>query len=353
MEAAELVKPLISKLVMASIDEKLVFTSTPVKTVTPAPVTATVTNTATATSTFTAPTNTDTITTTTTNTITDTSTEVTTVPSTVFTTSTVVSTSTSTSATPAGFTPISQEPGYVPKIKGRDALALEPRAAAPSSCKASFPKGAKSPVYSPALYPTAVVCAKLVETISTKTATYTASTTKTTTLVPVTQTTTSTTTTTVTTTFIPPGVTETATATTSTTTQVTTTSTTTSVTTVTATQTSIVPGPTYYAACDSNNIINSANGGQFITQVSAAGDFTQTSSSSPYDCCAACQQTAGCRGSYYGGGTFCVLAAGGACTPGQFRQYDEFNTDSTGTADLAFYVSNGPCGLIRNAGSVG
>ena len=192
-------------------------TSTPVKTVTPAPVTSTVTNTDTATTTSTAPTNTDTVTTTTTgnlfasvyqvlglsspilDTITDTSTEVATASSTEYTTSTVTSTSTSTSAAPPGFTPISQEPGYVPKIKGRDALALEPRAASPSSCKLSFPKGAKKPVYSPALYPTAVVCAKLVEPISTKTATYTASTTQTTALAPVTQTTTSTTTTTVTT----------------------------------------------------------------------------------------------------------------------------------------------------------
>ena len=59
--------------------------------------------------------------------------------------------------TPAGFTPVLQENGYVPKIKGRD---LVPRAVTPGPhvVRYSIAKNAKTQSITPTQYPNAVVC---------------------------------------------------------------------------------------------------------------------------------------------------------------------------------------------------
>ena len=99
--------------------------------------------------------------------------------------------------TAAGFTPLASEGSYSPKkrseshaeaavpaIRGRT---LQGRAVAQKST-IKCPQIGKPGQFSPARYPTSVVCGALVEKITTTTKTYTASTTQTTTITPVTST---------------------------------------------------------------------------------------------------------------------------------------------------------------------
>ena len=225
-------------------------TSTPVTTTTPRAVTTTVSTTKVVTVTTTAPTNTGTITTTVTSEdralglsnhhwrepFIDTGTTTTTSTSTEIDTETASTTTTNNGGTstvdaPPGFTAIMQEPGYVPKVKVREALGVVARAAAPSQIVV---KGTgKSCTISPQLYPTSVICGRLVETVTTKTTTTTAKTTATITAATPTSTVTSTITSTSTSTVYPATVTSTATATVSTTLTSSTATTTTTTTTTT------------------------------------------------------------------------------------------------------------------------
>jgi len=76
----------------------------------------------------------------------------------------------STVPTPAGFTPVSQEQGYVPKNRRDGSEDLDPRAAAPQGViKKTYKRG--SAVHSPAVYPTYVSCVKVIESILTRTVT--------------------------------------------------------------------------------------------------------------------------------------------------------------------------------------
>ncbi|KAL9618235.1 MAG: hypothetical protein Q9160_007005 [Pyrenula sp. 1 TL-2023] len=253
---------------------------------------------------------------------------------------------------PPGFTPVSQEPGYVPKIKGRSVDGLAARANPQNAIVLSIDKAAKSLTCSPALYPTSVVCAKLVETITTKTLTKTASTTSTTTLSPSTQTTTSTVKTSVTVKSTPPDVTTTSTVTTFITLVATTTATTTTTTTSTVTQTVEVPGATSYAACAANNVVNSANGGQGIYAISLTNQaltFVSTTASSAYDCCVQCETTSqNCVGSFFYYISDCMLIVQTSCMPGAFTGAS-FGTGPF-PPDGGFTISNGPCGAIANNG---
>ncbi|KAL8792144.1 MAG: hypothetical protein Q9195_005240 [Heterodermia aff. obscurata] len=122
----------------------VLITSTPSTTITPKPVTTTVSTTNVVTQTTTAPANTDTVTVTTTETIdtdTDTITATTTQTATATATATTTIAGTTTVPPPAGFTAITQEPGYVPKIKEREVLGLAARAAAPSQIVAKLKNG--------------------------------------------------------------------------------------------------------------------------------------------------------------------------------------------------------------------
>ncbi|KAL8786152.1 MAG: hypothetical protein Q9195_008323 [Heterodermia aff. obscurata] len=336
-----------------TLTKTVLITSTPSTTTTPKAVTSTVSTTNVVTQTTTAPANTNTVTITTTNitgteTITGTTTQTTTATA---TTTTTVS-STSTVPPPAGFTPITQEIGYVPKIKEREVLGLAARAASSSQIVAKLKNG-KCTV-SPTLYPTSVICGQLSETITTKTTTKTASTTRTITAGTPTSTVTSTFTSTSTSTFVPPAVTSTVTASAT----VTTTTSTDTTVLVTQTTTSTVtvsnPAATSYAACSSANLITNANGGHTIDEVDGgvgnSASFVSVGSS--YDCCVACiTSTDNCRGFVYIGisGFECELITGTTCDPGVSFGGTQFKTNPTST-DPGLPIGNGACGNIANGG---
>ncbi|KAG8527153.1 uncharacterized protein KY384_008583 [Bacidia gigantensis] len=347
-------------------------TSTPVTTVTPAAVTTTGLTTAFTTVTITGPTSTDTTTTTLTSkrsrihlclsTLTaslldtDTSTITSTTTQTATQTNTITTTTsgTSTISAPAGFTAIKSDPDYVPKIKARDVLGLAARAAAPQQIVVKLANG--KPVVSPQLFPTAVICGRLVETVTTKTATVTATSTSTVNAATPTSTVTSTTTSTSTSTIIPDRVTATATATTSTTVTTSTGTTVQTTTTITATEVATIPTATTYAACQPNNIATTANGGKTINEVDGgSGNHASfTSGSSPYDCCVACITSSdNCRAFVYlglGNGYDCELLIGSSCDPGVAFGGTQFRTSpSTTTAGIP--VGNGKCGIVGNGGT--
>ena len=124
--------------------------------------------------------------------------------STTVTTTQTTSTSTTTVPTPAGFTPVSQENGYVPKIKGRDVYAPQAQQRVSGNSVAKSPN---SPIFNPKLYPNAVYCVKILKPVTTKTVTLTASQTQTSTVTKTTSTTTTLRSTTTTTKVVPKTVT--------------------------------------------------------------------------------------------------------------------------------------------------
>ncbi|KAL8762953.1 MAG: hypothetical protein Q9194_007449 [Teloschistes cf. exilis] len=262
---------------------------------------------------------------------------------------------TSTVPPPAGFTPIKNEPGYVPKVKARDALGLVARAAAPSQIVAKCSPG-KPATLTPQLYPTSVICGALVETITTKTTTKTASTTNTITAAIPTSFVYSTVTSTSTSTIIPVPVTSTISATVSTTLTTSTATTTTSTTTVTST--TIVQGTatTSYAACGPSNIATTANGGHTISEVDGGvgNSASFVTVDSPYSCCVACITSSdNCRAFIYIGlpGFECELITGNTCDPGVPFGGLQFRTDPY-AMDQGLPVGNGRCGIVQDGGAL-
>ncbi|KAG7002340.1 hypothetical protein G7Y79_00027g060320 [Physcia stellaris] len=235
--------------------------------------------------------------------------------------------------TPAGFTPVLQENGYVPKIKGRD---LVPRAVTPGPhvVRYSIAKNAKTQSITPTQYPNAVVCTQpssamynhFTDDYWQNTLHYTAQ-------------------------EVSPDVTSTQTITsTSTYDQSGTTSTTTVDTTITLIETAIAPGPTYYAACSPDNLATNANGGYTISGVGISGSNYFTDAGTAYDCCAACQAS-NCKAAFFYANAYpspwCFNSYQDTCTPGQTT--DLFYTFST--QDWGYTISNGPCGQITNGGN--
>ncbi|KAH8646290.1 hypothetical protein BX600DRAFT_519119 [Xylariales sp. PMI_506] len=320
----------------------IVFASDVIVTVTPSPVDCTVTSTDSVTSTITAQEVVNTATTTFTNTNTITSS--TTIIETETDTATVVTTSTSTSTVPipAAVTPISEESEYVAR-RVRD---ISPNA---SICKA----GPDGPLFSPTAYIQSVDCIQTVYSTSTVTVSITG--TQTTTLATATSTSTAIITATVTTLSYPPDVTDTATVTTlvdfTTVLDVTTTTTLTSTMTISTVVEAATP---YYAACGSINLLNTANGGDYIDSLAASGTTTKELSSIPsaYDCCVACQTdySTTCIGTFYFETGQCYLYTTTSCTPGEYSNAEFWTTSATSSVDYV-YVSNGPCGAIANGGS--
>ncbi|KAL6833681.1 hypothetical protein J3E69DRAFT_376724 [Trichoderma sp. SZMC 28015] len=277
---------------------------------------------------------------TTTNTVTETDTET--------DTTTVTTTPTTTIAAPADFTPISQEAGFVPRIKGRSANSLLERGNT-LQCKG----GRGGPSFYPPLHPQSVSCTKIIEPIVIKRVTVTAKA-CTRTARPVTKTATSTVLKTFTHTEWPCEVTSTVTATATTTITSSVDSTTTTTTTSTSTESTVAPQQTLQAVCGPANIISTANGGQGISGVSTSqpGDFVPVSgATTPYECCLACFNSAQpCRGSlsFSTGSCFLVVGTDGVCHANQFTGIDSYTT-SPGTSTTS--VSNGPCGMLANGGS--
>ncbi|KAI4233255.1 MAG: hypothetical protein LQ352_008270 [Teloschistes flavicans] len=313
-----------------TLTKNIIVTSTPLTTITPKAVTSTITTSVATTVIVTGPPNTDTLTITQTDTATSTITGTSTATATeTASTTTTLDPSTSTVPPPAGFTPIRNEPGFVPKIKAREALGLAVRAAAPSQIVAKCHPG-KPVTLTPQLYPTSVICGALVETITTKATTKTASTTSTITAATPTSYVYSTVTYTSTSTIIPAPVTST----------------------ISATGTAT----TTYAACGPTNIATTANGGHSISEVDGGvgNSASFVSVDSAYSCCVACITSSdNCRGFVYIGisGFECELINGNTCDPGVAFGGLQFKTDSSAT-DPGLPVGNGRCGIVQDGGQV-
>ncbi|EMT66195.1 hypothetical protein FOC4_g10006586 [Fusarium odoratissimum] len=108
---------------------------------------------------------------------------------------------------------------------------------------------------------------------------------------------------------------------------------------------------TTYAACQANNLINSANGGHFIWQINYGGSRNQIqvgiTARNAYECCVACHQTRNCIWSNFPGG--CELVIANSCNPN-----DNFNSSFITSPDVrrGTTISNGPCGFIANGGDI-
>ncbi|RFU75752.1 hypothetical protein TARUN_6511 [Trichoderma arundinaceum] len=288
---------------------------------------------------------TDVATTTITSTSYFTTTNIVTQTDTVTSETTTTTTPTTTIPAPADFTPISQEPGYVARLKGRSLL---DRGKQSLQCK----NGHGGPSFYPPLHPQSVTCTKVIEPIVIKRVTYTAKA-CTRTARPKTKTVTTTIKQTHTETVWPCDVTSTVTSSASTVITTATDSTTTTTTTSTTTVSTVAPLQTLQAVCGPANLITTANGGNGIASVStrAPGNFVPVSGiSSPYECCLACFNTPACRGSLTFGTSTCYLVVGtdGVCHANQFVPFDTFQTQAGASGTT---VSNGPCGLLANGGN--
>ncbi|KAF5661040.1 hypothetical protein FCIRC_11966 [Fusarium circinatum] len=108
---------------------------------------------------------------------------------------------------------------------------------------------------------------------------------------------------------------------------------------------------TTYAACQANNLINSANGGHFIWNVNYGGSQNQIQVGIParnaYECCVACHQTRNCIWSNFPSN--CELVIATSCNP-----RDNFNSSFITSPDArrGTTISNGPCGFIANGGDI-
>ncbi|KAF5713998.1 hypothetical protein FMUND_7663 [Fusarium mundagurra] len=108
---------------------------------------------------------------------------------------------------------------------------------------------------------------------------------------------------------------------------------------------------TTYAACQANNLINSANGGHFIWNINYGGSQNQIQVGIParnaYECCVACHQTQNCIWSNFPG--FCELVIANSCNPN-----NNFNSSFITSPDVrrGTTISNGPCGFIANGGDI-
>ncbi|KAG5743922.1 hypothetical protein H9Q70_013363 [Fusarium xylarioides] len=108
---------------------------------------------------------------------------------------------------------------------------------------------------------------------------------------------------------------------------------------------------TTYAACQANNLINSANGGHFIWNINYGGSQNQIQVGIParnaYEYCVAWHQTQNCIWSNFPGG--CELVIANSCNP-----RSNFNSSFITSPDVrrGTTISNGPCGFIANGGDI-
>lgn len=119
-------------------------------------------------------------------------------------------------------------------------------------------------------------------------------------------------------------------------------------------------GPTYtaYAACGSDNIVTTANGGQGINLFNYNTANTLGSSSgrtSAYDCCVLCQKTTNCIFSAFfppPDQRGCAFVTSGTCVPNS-AQGTYFQTSSQHSLAGAIVLSNGLCGQVAKMGPDG
>ncbi|KAJ4244548.1 hypothetical protein NW762_014403 [Fusarium torreyae] len=264
---------------------------------------------------------------------------------TITTTSTTVSTtvttrtSTTTIDAPAGFTGLLDAPDYRAKIKAR----------APSSPRVNL---LKAPAQQ---YPQRIDCTKRIPIISTKTVSTTVQGSRKT-LQAKTKTKTTTSVQTIVETSYPPKVTETETETVSPTTTIYNDVTVEAVATETVTVETVVP-ENFYAACGSDNILRTANGGHglrnLITKSISYGVETVASIQGQYNCCVACFQRPACFFGYTViGNAGCnlysaTLGSAAVCPNGQARWADYYTNPNQSPT---YEFSNGPCGSMGNIG---
>lgn len=117
---------------------------------------------------------------------------------------------------------------------------------------------------------------------------------------------------------------------------------------MTATESSTAPVATFYAACSSDNIVESANGNNGIDALDF-GDASISSidASSSLDCCVACQKADNCGFSTFGYGTCYLGITNGTCD-GSNSHNALFKTSPS--AGKGYAISNGACGQIANGG---
>lgn len=320
-------------------------TTTPQKTITPKPTTTTLSETTTLTTVLTLAQETDTISETTTisDTTTITETETTSTTSTSYFTST--STPSTTIPATAGFIPIKSS---IPNAAKRRAIAGKPNDAPVENALEErgaiqynlLRKDGKDRC-EPALYPTAVKCVGVVKVITTSTITKTART-RTVFATTPTSSVTTTFTETSTSTETPVRASTTLSFTDYTTSTVTETTTLTSSFSETQTVSAVAPTSTYYAACGSDNIITSINGGQPIGGARfASPDYFATLNNVPnaYECCVACINTPNCGGTYgYPGVCFLHMQSENVCSQNNVA----YRLFTSGSASA--FASNGYCG---------
>ena len=136
------------------------------------------------------------------------------------------------------------------------------------------------------------------------------------------------------------------------------TTTSTSTNTITQTVTVIQAQSTAYAACDSSNVIHTANGGQPVYDVYYAGSDRGPIVSSfpiqdPVACCQQCQQLGTCTGYVQlTGYAQCLTYSNGQCD-GSMNFGQVFQTIGGIAPERGYSIGNGPCGQLGNAGSAG
>ena len=272
-------------------------------------------------------------------------------------------TQTTTIPTPAGFTPVAEEPAVV-QAGGGSRLSRRVR---PARLQLDAAKRELHPdtgleartVSSPhwrlgfklaAPYPQNVTCSEIVEAISFKTRTFTAPAHTVTGPSQDFYTTTVTSTDLVTSTVYLSDARTTVTKTTLITSTAKTTEISTSTSTVTTISTAFAPKATTYEACQPNNRIGKVGGYMFDSADSPAMSYYTTPLNSSIDCCAICMASSGCTGFFYLGQnhwdnpancmTLSKSDATDACTPRE--QAWTFGTGHYRSSIVA--LGNGPCG---------
>jgi len=249
-----------------------------------------------------------------------------------------VTTGTTTISTVSGFTPAASASGYQAK-KARRFVGEMLLKRTPPMREAGGAMGSG--------YPTTVRCKETIVYSSTSTKTITASSTVTTAATPTNIVYASPSTISTTTTIVPPHMSVTTVYVYTAISSTTTTGTSTTTVTSTNTNTILAPTATFYAACDTNNIIGTAGGGQTISDygVYYTGDDPQVTANSAYDCCVQCQTASKCTFSaYYPSYNQCYLHGMdiSVCDGSVSAATYEVNTGGT----PRFY-SDGACGQIN------
>lgn len=134
----------------------------------------------------------------------------------------------------------------------------------------------------------------------------------------------------------------------------TTTLTTTTTTTATQTNTIVQAASTVYAACDSNNVVNHANGNQGINEIDVSNNsnpskLTEIEKPDVVACCEQCQQTMGCTGYAYAE-PVCYYITSEQCDGSQNFGH-VFISFASSDPSSGFTLGNGQCGQFGNGGS--